>query len=136
MIFPKSSFSIPFLLQKEPHVPSALQLTIKKAELENYPLQARSYCVLYFENLSILKTVSLPSSSPCANSYIPVSTDWNYSVIVNNSFLMGNVSFTLDVFRETDMLDELIGSGVLVYNPKNDRTGGVISLECNVVLFC
>ncbi|KAK8827572.1 hypothetical protein WA577_007119, partial [Blastocystis sp. JDR] len=121
-IFPKSSFSIPFLLQKERHVPSALQLTIKKAELQNHPLQARSYCVLIFENMSVLKTEALPSDSPY----------WNHSVIANDAFLMSSVSFTVNVFRETDMLDELIGSGVLVYNPKNDRTGSVVSKECSI----
>ncbi len=84
--------------------------------------------------MSVLKTEALPSDSPCAVLLLLSFTDWNHSVIANDAFLMSSVSFTVNVFRETDMLDELIGSGVLVYNPKNDRTGSVVSKECSVVL--
>lgn len=64
-IYFKSSFSIPYLLRKEPHVPCALRITVKQGEFPSTAWSSRFYCVLTFRDESVMKTPAIASTTPC-----------------------------------------------------------------------
>ena len=53
-------------------------------------------------------------------------------MITNSPLLMDAVAFTVTVFRETDMLDECVGSCVCELDRRQYDVGATISVECPV----
>lgn len=105
------------------HKPIALKLQIERGEFMDASWDSKFYCSLVFPTLNRIST----------SSVVGVNPQWNHMVILNDPAFLQLLTFTCEVYRKTDLMDEYIGSAEFAFSHNGQDAGEVIQILLKVL---